>query len=83
MIQNYIFLQLQGYSKLHLPARQHMPHISNNVQGSLNTHFMNKCIIKGLTPWSHHSPDLNPLDSSFQGYIQEQVYFSEANSLNS
>lgn len=71
--------------ELPLAVRQNMwfqldgapPHYGQNVQNHLNEIFPNRWIGRGrLAPvkWPPRSPDLNPLDFSFWGFVKNFVY---------
>ena len=51
------------------------PHIFGKVKKTLSTNFKNRLISRGFEfPWPARSPDLNPLDYFYWGFVKSQLY---------
>ena len=59
------------------------PHTSNDSMAWLEQHFGNRLISRRLdNPLSAHSPDLNPPDFHLWGYIKDNVYADNLQTVN-
>jgi inhibitor of nuclear factor kappa-B kinase subunit alpha len=59
-------------------------HCTNNALRYLNDKFDNRVISRrSANPWPAHSPDLNPLDYWFWGYVESQVYIRRPRNIES